>query len=115
MPFVLCSVVFMRAQLDNATQASPLNVLEGVECTCHRDVSPKEDAFSVVDTSRFARDKGGLFSTRMLRKESRKSSGINKSAKIGRHTFRSVQDRNPESEQREPKDLWLTTAEGLIE
>ena len=37
-----------------------------------------------------------LFSARVLRKASRKSSSINKTAKTSRHTFRSDQDRNPE-------------------
>lgn len=77
----------MRAQLEYATQARPLDVPEGVSCDYHRDVSPKEDAFSHADAPRFERAQRELFSTHVLRKESRKSSIINKSAKIGRHTF----------------------------
>ena len=37
-----------------------------------------------------------LFSTRVLRNNRCKSSSINKTAKIGRHSFRSIQDRNHE-------------------
>jgi len=56
---------------------------------------------SYPSSASFTSFASGLFSTRVLRKKSPKSSSINKTSKIGRHTCASDQDAHPEAEQRE--------------
>jgi hypothetical protein len=81
-----------------AATPSPSTKVEKLMDTLFRDSSAPINVTSRCYVSRFeraswllraesGRNHRGLFSTRVLRKESRKFSSINKSAKTSRHTF----------------------------